>query len=144
FDNNGNLTKDENGQQYVYDAWNRLVNVKNSGGSSIITYKYDALDRRIVEAPTGTTHDLYYDAAWQILEERWGGVSTATIQYVWSPVYVDALVLRDRSTANNGTLDERLWVQQDANYNVTALINGSGSVVERYAYDPYGKRTVLD
>ena len=46
--------------------------------------------------------------------ERWGGVSTATIQYVWSPVYVEALVLRDRSTLNNGTLDERLWVQQDA------------------------------
>ncbi len=53
-------------------------------------------------------------------------------------------LLRDRSTANNGTLDERLWVQQDANWNVTALINGSGSVVERYVYDPYGLRTVLD
>jgi RHS repeat-associated protein len=52
--------------------------------------------------------------------------------------------LRDRSTANNGTLDERLWVQQDANWNVTALINGSGTVVERYVYDPYGLRTVLD
>src|SRR5262249_54503059 len=50
----------------------------------------------------------------------------------------------DRSTANNGTLDERLWVQQDANYNVTALVNGSGSVVERYVYDPYGRRTILD
>jgi RHS repeat-associated protein len=37
-----------------------------------------------------------------------------------------------------------LWVQQDANWNVTALINGSGSVVERYDYDPYGKQTVLD
>jgi RHS repeat-associated protein len=143
FDANGNLTKDDAGQQYVYDAWNRLVAVKNSGGTTIVSYQYDGLSRRIVENP-GTVHDLYYDAAWQVLEERWGGVSTATIQYVWSPVYIDALVLRDRSTANNGTLDERLWVQQDANYNVTALINGSGSVVERYEYDPYGKQTVLD
>jgi len=25
----------------------------------------------------------------------------------------------------DGNLDERLWVQQDANWNVTALVNGS-------------------
>jgi RHS repeat-associated protein len=53
------------------------------------------------------------------------------------------MILRDRSTLNNGTLDERLWVQQDANWNVTTLVNGSGSVVERYVYDPYGKITFL-
>jgi RHS repeat-associated protein len=142
FDANGDLTTDDQGHTLVYDAWNRLVAVKN-GATTLVSYKYDALGRRIVENP-GTVNDLYYDAAWQILEERSNGVSTATIQYVWSPVYVDALVLRDRSTANNGTLDERLWVQQDANYNVTALVDGSGSVVERYVYDPYGKRTILD
>ena len=66
------------------------------------------------------------------------------MQYVWSPVYVDAMILRDRDTDANGSLDERLWVQQDANMNVTALVNGSGSVVERYAYDPFGSATVYD
>jgi RHS repeat-associated protein len=91
----------------------------------------------------GTATDLYYSSTWQVLEERTGDVSTATIQYVWSPLYVDALVLRDRSTQNNGTLDERLWLQQDANFNVTALLNGSGTVVERYIDDPYGKPTYL-
>jgi RHS repeat-associated protein len=54
------------------------------------------------------------------------------------------MILRDRSTQNNGTLDERLWVQQDANWNMTALVNGSGSIVERYVYDPYGKVTFLN
>jgi RHS repeat-associated protein len=58
-------------------------------------------------------------------------------------VYVDALVLRDRDATGGGTLSERLWVQQDANWNVTALVNGSGSVVERYVYDPYGNVTVM-
>jgi len=48
------------------------------------------------------------------------------VQYVRSPAYVNALVLRDRSTLHNGTLDERVWVQQDANWNVTALVNSSG------------------
>jgi YD repeat-containing protein len=32
YDNNGNITTDETGQQYVYDAWNRLVAVKTSAG----------------------------------------------------------------------------------------------------------------
>jgi RHS repeat-associated protein len=143
FDKNGNTTTDDSGQQYVFDAWNRLVAVKNSGGTTIVSYKVDALNRRIVENP-GTARDLYYSADWQVVEERWAGVTTATIQYVWSPVYIDALVLRDRSTQNNGTMDERLWVQQDASWNVTALVSGSRSVVERYVYDPYGKQTVLD
>jgi RHS repeat-associated protein len=41
-------------------------------------------------------------------------------------------------------MNERLYVQQDANWNVTALINTSGSVVERYVYDPYGKPSFLN
>jgi hypothetical protein len=59
-------------------------------------------------------------------------------------VYVDALILRDRDTDGDGTLDERLWVVQDANYNVTALLDNSGNVVERYVYDPFGQATVFD
>jgi RHS repeat-associated protein len=65
-----------------------------------------------------------------------------TYQYVWSPVYVDALILRDHYTS--GSVDQRLWVQQDANFNVTALLDNSGNVVEKYAYDPFGVQTVYD
>src|SRR5690606_23302210 len=50
---------------------------------------------------------------------------------------------RDRDTNDDGTLDERLYVQHDANYNVTALVDTGGDVVERYEYDPYGQATVL-
>ena len=77
-----------------------------------------------------------------MLEEQVSGDATA--RYVWSPVYVDAMVMRDRDTDANGTLDERLWVQQDANGNVSAIINTSGVIVERYAYDPFGTITVYD
>jgi RHS repeat-associated protein len=35
-------------------------------------------------------------------------------------------------------------VAQDANYNITALFDNSGTVVERYVYDPFGQVTVLD
>jgi RHS repeat-associated protein len=143
FDSNGNLTTDQNGQQYVYDAWNRLVTVKNSGGSTIASYKYDALGRRIQQTVSGTTTDMYFSAAWQVLEEQVSG--TAKVQYVWSAVYIDALVERDRDAdGNSGNgLEERFYVQQDANFNVTAIINTSGSVIERYVYDPYGAPTFL-
>jgi len=47
-------------------------------------------------------------------------------------VYVDALVERDRDPNLSGTLSERLYVQQDANWNVTALVDSTGVVQERY------------
>ena len=142
YDANGNLTRDETGRQFVYDAWNRLVAVKDAGGTTLKSYTYDGLHRRVQETASGTTTDLYYSDAWQVLEERVGGQTM--VQYVWSPVYVDALILRDRDTNGDGTLDERLWVVQDANYNVTALVDNSGNVVERYLYDPFGRVTVVD
>ncbi|MBA4192465.1 MAG: hypothetical protein C0467_31235, partial [Planctomycetaceae bacterium] len=142
YDSNGNMTGDETGKTFVYDAWNRLVTVKNSGGTTLESFGYDGLNRRVAETASGTTTDLYYSANWQVLEEKVG--ANTTTRYVWSPVYVDAMVLRDRDTDANGTLDERLWVQQDANWNVTALVDGSGAVVERYAYDAFGVRTVYD
>ena len=141
YDANGNTTADGSGNTYVYDAWNRLVAVKNSGGTTIAAYGYNGLGERITETHGTTTTDLYYSSAWQVLEERVGGVLQA--RNVWSPVYVDALVLRDQSSLGNGTLDQRLYVQTDANWNVTALVDASGNVVERYVYDPYGAVTVL-
>ncbi|MCI0460725.1 MAG: RHS repeat-associated core domain-containing protein [Gemmataceae bacterium] len=141
FDANGNLTTDEEGQQYVYDAWNRLVQVKDDANNVLASYQYDGVGQRIVEEVGETTRDLYYSSEWQVLEEQVEGEAEA--QYVWSPVYVDALVLRDRDSDGNGSLDERLYVLHDANFNVTALLDTSGAVVERYVYDPYGKVTVL-
>jgi RHS repeat-associated protein len=137
YDANGNMTTDETGKQFVYDAWNRLKVVKDSGGTTLKTYQYDAMNRRVAEVVGGDTTDLYYSSQWQVLEERVNG--NGKYRYVWSPVYVDAMMLRDRLDVS-----ERLWVQQDANFNVTAIVNDSGNVVERYAYEPYGKVTVVN
>jgi RHS repeat-associated protein len=79
--------------------------------------------------------DVYFSSNWQVVEEDVSG--TMQDQYVWSPVYVNALIERDTPT-------QRLYVQQDANWNVTSLVNTSGSVVERYVYDPYGLVTFLN
>src|SRR5258707_10162881 len=139
FDKNGNMSTDEQGRTLVYDAWNRLVAVKN-GSTALASYKFDGLGRRIVETAGTNTRDLFFND-WSILEERLNGASTADVQLVWSPVYVNALVLRDRSTLHNGTLDERLWVHQVANWAINTVLGNTSSVLERYSYDPYGQVT---
>jgi YD repeat-containing protein len=140
FDSNDNMTTDEMGRTFVYDAWNRLVEVK-SGSTTLASYKYDALGHRVQETVNSVTTDLYYSMNWQVLEEREG--SLVRSRHVWSPVYVDAMVQRDRDVNGDGTLEERLWVQQDANFNVTALLDNSGTVVERFIYDAFGTAAIL-
>jgi RHS repeat-associated protein len=135
YDNNGDTTTDEAGQTYVYDAWNRPVRVVS--GANTVVYAYDALGRRISRSINGNTAtDLYYSSSWQVLEEDQGG--SMQLKYIWSPVYVDAMVERDNSA---GT---RLFVQQDANWNVTALVDIFGIVKQRFVYDPYGKPSFYD
>jgi RHS repeat-associated protein len=132
YDANGNTTTDQNGNTLIFDAWNRLVQVK-SGSNVLETYSYDALSRRVTEN-AGTLRDIYFSSAWQVIEEDVAG--SMADQYVWSPVYIDALIERDTQT-------QRMYVQQDANFNVTALVDTSGNVQERYIYDPYGAATIL-
>ena len=99
----------------------------------------------------GTVKYLYYSNNWQVLETRWNGTAATDVahQYVWSQMYIDAMVLRDTYSGGAIQPDARIYTQFDANYNVTALIGynagtNSWGVVQRYVYTPYGVATVLD
>jgi RHS repeat-associated protein len=141
YDADGNTTQHDTGLKYVWDAWGRMVTVKSSGGTTLETMTYDGLGRRVTDTASGTTTASYYDGE-KVLEEWQSG--QAVTQNVWSPVDPIALVLRDRDTNGDGTLDERLYALQDANEDVVALVNTSGSVVERYSYLPFGAMTVMN
>jgi RHS repeat-associated protein len=155
YDPNGNLTIDNHTGHETdiwYDPWNRITSAFNGdSGFTAMNPSYDALGRRIQIYMDGESMtDLYYDSNWQVVEERFdnnleNGINGAVkYQYVWSPVYVDAMIERDKNTDSDGLADdERLYALQDANYNTTALVNTSGTVVERYQYDPYGSATYL-
>ena len=144
----------------TYDAWNRLVEVKD-GSNVVLKCEYDGLGRRTkkfvnTSDPLDQTYDAYlhffYNARWQILETRKStsentGPETLQpeYQYVWSLRYIDAAVLRDKNTDEDDVCDDqRLYYTTDANMNVTALIGTDGSALERYVYDPYGEVEVLD
>jgi RHS repeat-associated protein len=140
----------------VYDAWNRLVRVTNSS-TTVAEYQYDGRNYRVVKAVyvdgmLSEVRHSYYNSGWQELEERvvtslatdpWA--QSPVSQYVWGLRYIDELVLRDRDTSAtlDGVLEERLYAIQDANWNVVALADMTGEIVERYSYSAYGEASVL-
>ncbi len=71
------------------------------------------------------------------------GFAVPHLHPVYDLRYIDSVILRDRDTTGNGVLDETLYYAQDARFNVTALVDTTGTVVELYAYTPYGERTVF-
>ena len=84
------------GMTCVYDAWNRMVQAKNADGSVIATYAYDGLGRRIQKTIAGSpdvTYDCYYNGM-QGIETRKNSSANPYEQFVWSPRYVHAPVLR--------------------------------------------------
>ena len=187
YDANGNMTfapkpgseaTDTEALHLVYDAWDRLVQVwkddgsgntgtlVTSGGSAdtlLAKYRYDGGHRRIAKLiPGGNWHrtDYYYNAAWQVLEERLATAqanedppaTAIKCQYVWDIRYIDAPVLRWRDDNNDSDFadpGEVLYYCTDANMNVTAVVRGTpgegdnGKVAERYRYDPYGAVTTM-
>jgi RHS repeat-associated protein len=142
FDANGNMTTDQNGKTIRYDAWNRVVEQK-SGSASQIVYRYDGLGRRVREG----NNTIYYNNNWQAVEEYDREEEIVEEQYLWSPIYIDALARVQRDTDGDGELDQVLNISHDANFNVTGIIVASPqvpAVVERFQYDAYGAKTVLN
>ena len=149
-----------NGLTLKYDAWNRLAQVTD-GETIVAKYEYDGDNRRITKhidsqspgSPNGIDRyeHLFYVGI-QLVETR----NTTTLasspeslvphyQWVWSPRYIDASILRDENTDSDSLCDDsRLYYTTDANMNVTSLVDTSGDALERYVYDPYGCVTVYN
>jgi RHS repeat-associated protein len=126
YDANGNLSNDGNGKVYGYDAVNRLISITQSSG--VTGFAYDGEGRRVQETLNGT------------LIKQW----------VWCD---GAQPCEERDASNNVT--KRFYAHGEqiggANYyftfdhltSVKELTNSAGSLVARYDYDPYGRRTLV-
>jgi RHS repeat-associated protein len=117
----------------TYDAWNRQMSVVGISG-----YAYDGTSRRITKTVGSAVDDYYYSSNWQVLEDRpsvAGETSSSAeqppAQFIWGSRYIDDLVLREIGS-------ERLYALQDANWNVTAIVDHVGVLQERYRYQAYG------
>ena len=153
YDNNGSLTKDEQGRVLSYDAWGRLASVYNPTTRDQDIYTYDGMSRAAgdIRQITGVgqlDRVRFFSKNWQPIEERDFVFDSTSPLYtnVYGLGYVDDLVERNQyyDTLSGNAMNDRLWVQQDQNHNVTSIANDSAVVQERFVYDPYKKFTVLD
>jgi RHS repeat-associated protein len=145
YDNAGNMTLAPSpgswttGYTYKWDAWNRLVEIKQ-GTTVVGAYAYDALTRRTRKTVGGVTRDIYYDRQWRSVEERES--NTVKVQHTWSPLDRWTLIRRKRN-ASGSTLNETLFCLRDY-LDPVALANTSGVVVERYNYDAFGTVRIMN
>jgi len=78
------------------------------------------------------------------MEVRRNGDTDPLEQYVWGLRHIDAPVCRWFDEDTDGQNVVQHYYTGDANFNVTALVDESGTVLERVVYDPYGKPTFYD
>ncbi|RYF80388.1 MAG: RHS repeat-associated core domain-containing protein, partial [Chitinophagaceae bacterium] len=125
-DGRGNLTYD--GQFYkTYDAEGRLVK-DSSSPTSVLTYGYDAIGRKVVKSINGNLFTYTYAGAEQI-EER-----------------DKTNVLLNKTVFNNFLLPlvnensgKQFYYHQNELMSVDAITNSSGRLLESYQYDAFGK-----
>lgn len=139
YDAQGNMTTSPKpgswSKAYIYkwDAWNRLVEIKQ-GGTIVANYCYDALTRRVTKTISSTVRAFYFDRQWRSIEER--EASTVKVQHLWSPLDRWTLIRRQRN-ASGSTLNETLFCLRDY-LDPVALVDSSGVVQERYNYEAFG------
>jgi len=129
YDNNGNLTSktDTSGRwAYTWDYENRLTQVTRPDGVSV-TYKYDALGRRIQRSKNGTSTNYIYDGQDVVKDINSDG---STVEYL-NGLGVDNKL---RQTSSAGTF----YFMQDQLGSTHALTDSSGNVVEQEQYDSFG------
>jgi RHS repeat-associated protein len=95
------------------------------------------MNQRIRKTVDNIVTQSFFNEDWQELESREPGTASPVTVYVWGARYIDDLLYRQRG-------EEKLYSLADANWNVVALTNTSGNVVERMKYDAFGKITWLD
>ena len=147
-DDNGNLTG-HGAKAYKWDAFNRLREVWTTGGGAakIVTYLYDATNRRVrKDLVSGTDIDYNYDG-WQIVEEHENAAANPSRQFVFGS-YIDEPLCMDVNTdGDTSCIDadgsQRLFYHQNSIYSVCALTDSTGAIVEAYEYDPYGKHWLI-
>ena len=157
----GNLTYDGL-HGYTYDAWNRLVAIHRAHrdpdnndalefGADVEAYRYDGLGRRITRELTHAPrpiHKEYVYAGQSVVHVRMSNTFPVR-QMIWAGTfgtgYIDELIqvgMGNPIDLGFYSIDEFFWPVLNANFNVMAIVDEDGLLVERYEYTPYGQRQI--
>ena len=132
YDLDGNMTG-YNGWTYTYNGENRLIVAENSGTGVRVEADYDYMGRRIFKKVYNnnalTKHSVFiYDGFKQIAELDVLNNSSLKASYLWQPVGLDVVLLRNNE-----------YLIADGNKNIIQVRNVAGGVTDSYVYDPFGK-----
>ena len=160
YDDNGNMNKapvpsDMANHHYVctYDFRNRLVKVETDDQTAkkVAEYFYDGLNRRIRKIAYDANEDEVSDTrylydGWRCIEERDENDSQELrARYVYGQLYIDEPVRMYRDMNSDGDFadegDVNVYYIQDRLFNVVAITDTDGALVERTWYECYGKPT---
>ena len=141
YDADGNLSTSLTGTSFDWDASGMMTTANVNGGPSV-EYGYDANGKRIWKKVTdggSVTETVFIHAGPNCIAEYAKGAAAASSgnEYIYAGG-IDSLVMLSRSGAS-----QNLAITRNQQWSVSALVSAGGSVVERYTYDLFGKRTIL-
>lgn len=135
FDAEGNMTSDGI-RAYEWDLQNRLIKITWGAGSNKTTeFRYNPLGQRSqrIEKTGATTAQYYYlyDGI-RLLCRYTGGTALSNL---------DRRYFNEGEQRKNGTLWDAYYYTRDHLGSVREVLASNGTLVARYDYDPYGKRS---
>jgi RHS repeat-associated protein len=140
YDANGNLSGDGS-RQFVWNARNQLVQIKDSAGAVIAAFTYDALGRGQTKTVDGVATGYVYDG-WNIVQELAGAASAnsdpATVKASYVGAGLDEVFAQLSGTGQSAAI---LTYLTDALGSTIRLVDAAGAKVVEYTYDPYGNTT---
>ena len=89
------------------------------------------------------TRHYYLSSSSQVLEERVDSQTDPIQQFLWGVRFVDDLALLARTPRAMKDLRRAVRLA-DPRFSVLAIVDDTGAVQERYAYDGYGRCDVFD
>ena len=116
-----------------------MVRYADTATGVVSIYAYDALGRRISKEVTEnnqpSTVNFFYHS-WQVCEEQ-DENNEIQATYVYG-LYIDEVLSMQRDIDVDGNHEDYYYHTDDL-YNVMAITDSSGTVIERYDYDDYGE-----
>lgn len=120
-------------------GWNAQYQLTSvTSATSAVEYSYDVLGRR-TSRTQGTNSEIYVYDGNQIVADL-DGSGNLLRSYVWGTGIDNLLCITTHSATETNTY----YAIKDHLNSVHALVNETGTIVERYEYDAWGRITVFD
>jgi RHS repeat-associated protein len=144
YDSAGNQTS-FGGNTVGYDAENRTVSVKTSGGAWVDSTQYDGDGKRVAKTTFAGTTTYVYDALGSLAAEYVGGVwSKDYIRFRSAFIPSGNELVAIENAVGNGSACGTCFVVSDVLGSTRLVADATGTIYARHDYLPFGEEAVAD